>query len=186
MPTDIHYFIASLPGLKRHEKPFYSFQEFLKLCEYNFALEVANAVASLSLDPVDAKNDFCDAAKEWRQWTVFAKDCLAKLRAAKLKRNPDTIAKHDEYADLYDKRELEKAFAIESPSERQAAIENAMWKFLDEYLAVKYPFSLDAVAAYGLRLLLAERELSRGFDKGLDVFNSMVSNAIETADNTRM
>ena len=45
---------------------------------------------------------------------------------------------------------------------------------------------LDAVAAYGLRLLLAERELSRGFDKGLDVFNSMVSNAIETADNTRM
>ena len=27
---------------------------------------------------------------------------------------------------------------------------------------------------------------SRGFDKGLDVFNSMVSNAIETADNTRM
>ena len=132
------------------------------------------------------KHDFCDAAREWRQWTVFAKDCLAKLRAAKLKRNPDTVAKHDEYAALYDKRDLEKAFAIESPSERQVALENATWKFLDDYLAAKYPFSLDAVVAYALRLLLIERELSRGFDKGLDVFNSMVANAIETADNTRM
>ena len=186
MPTDIHYFIASLPGLKRHEKPFYSFQDFLKLCEYNFAPEVARSIASLSLDPVAGKSDFCDAAREWRQWTVFAKDCLAKLRAAKLKRNLDTIAKHNEFADLYDKRDLEKAFAIESPSERQAAIENAMWNFLDGYLATKYPFSLDAVAAYALRLLLVEREFSRGFDKGLDVFNSMVANAIETADNTRM
>ena len=55
-----------------------------------------------------------------------------------------------------------------------------------DYLAAKYPFSLDAVVAYALRLLLIERELSRGFDKGLDVFNSMVANAIETADNTRM
>ena len=95
MPTDIHYFIASLPGLKRHEKPFYSFQDFLKLCEYNFAPDVARSIASLSLDPVAGKSDFCDAAREWRQWTVFAKDCLAKLRAAKLKRNPDSLPKHD-------------------------------------------------------------------------------------------
>ena len=186
MPTDIHYFIASLPGLKRHEKPFYSFQDFLKLCEYNFEPDIARAIAKLSLNPVAETHDFCDAAREWRQWTVFAKDCLAKLRAAKLKRNLESVPKHDEYANLYDKRDLEKAFVIESPSERQTAIENAMWNFLDEYLAAKYPFSLDAVTAYALRLLLVEREFSRNFDKGLDVFNSMVANAIETADNTRM
>lgn len=185
MPTDIHYFIASLPGLKRHEKPFYSFKEFLALCEYNLAPETAQAISRLSLDPVQSSHDFCDAAKEWRQWVAFSKSSLAQLRAARLKRNQES-AKSSEYAGLYDGRELEKAYSITSPSERQAALEDLMWKFLDNYLAAKYPFSIDAVAAYALKLLLIEREQSRKFDQGLDVFNSMVAKAIETADNTRL
>ena len=186
MPTDIHYFIASLPGLKRHEKPFYSFKEFLALCENNLSPEAAQAVSRLSLEPVQDSHDFCDAAKEWRQWVVFSKSSLAQLRAARLKRNVDSSANSSEYAGLYDGRELEKAYSITSPSERQAALEDLMWKFLDNYLAAKYPFSIDAVVAYALKLLLIEREQSRKFDQGLDVFNSMVANAIETADNKRL
>ena len=186
MPPDIHYFISSLPALKRHEKPFYSYKDFLTLCEYNLDPKIAKAVAHLSLDPVPKKHDFCNAAREWRQWIIFLKNYIAKLRAAKLKRNPDSYMKPTDLADLYDKRELEKAFTIVSPAERQDAIDNLMWLFLDEYLAAKYPFDLDGVAAYALRLMLIEREMSRSFEKGLDIFNSMVAKAIENADNTRM
>ncbi len=182
--NDLFYLISSLPALMHNQKPRISSDEFLTLCNEQLDDKKARSIASISLSP-DGNENGLDAHRNWQEWLVFVKNCIAEIRASRLKRPLGDCLRETRVFDSFTKKSLEDAFSLPTPAEREAAIDLACWNFLED-LAATHLFDLDALAIYRLKLLLLEKRDSRSFEEGIKVFDGITDAAIEQAKNTRI
>ncbi len=181
--NDLFYLISSLPALMHNQEPRISSDEFMTMCNEQLDPEKAQSIAAISLSPDD--NGILDVHRNWQEWLVFVKNCIAEIRASRLKRPLGDSLRETQVSDTYTRKLLEDAFLQPTPAEREAAIDLACWNFLED-LAASHVFDLDALAIYRLKLLLLEKRDSRSFGEGLKVFDGIVNAATKQAKNTRI
>ena len=184
MPIDFHYFISTLPMLKRGETPLISHSQLLESCRSLLSKEDAEAIGALSLDVTGAPcTSRLATARQWNDFETMLRNEAAKLRGAKLHKT-DVPAHPTDFISQYTQRRIEEAFALPSPAEREAVLDALRWQFLDS-LESGHPCDIDSVAVYALKLLLMERIASRKLDEGLRAYRQLVADGVQQAEAAR-
>ena len=88
------------------------------------------------------------------------------------------------YLSAIEAKRIEEILAIASPLERENALDNLRWKFLDG-LATSHTFCKGAVEIYALRLLLLEKQASRQYEAGKAAFDKLMNDGLEKAIKVR-
>ncbi len=184
MPIDFHYFISTLPMLKRGETPLISHSQLLDNCRSLLASSDAEAIAALSLD---VTGEPCvsplETARQWHDFETLLRNTAAALRGARLHRT-DVPQKPTDFISQYIKQRIEEAFALPSPAERETVLDTLRWQFLDS-LEHEHPCDLDTVAIYALKLLLLERIASRKLDDGMKAYKQLIADGVQQAEAAR-
>jgi hypothetical protein len=164
-----HYYLMSqLPALIRDVPAQIDYARFEELASRFLAPEDLAALRALSLEPprspVSTGSEILDA------WFAFERSLrlsLARARAEKLGRDfPETG--EDEscvYAALEGSEVARAAAAIENPLDAERFLSRARFDFI-ENIGSLHGFDREAVFAYGLSLLLKERESKFSPDTG--------------------
>ena len=184
MSIDIHYFVSSLPVLKRGERPLISHQQLLESCRDFLNEEDADAIAALSLDiSGEPPKSSLSTARQWWNYEAFIRNAAAVIRAGRLHRTAPLPASTD-FISQYDQRQLENAFSLPSPAEREQILDTMRWNILDS-LETGHFHDLEFIAIYALKLLLLERIASRNLEQGLNAFDASVEDGIRQAEAVR-
>jgi hypothetical protein len=152
------YLVASLPQLELTTAPRLSAHELLAACE------------GVLRHP---HREDLRAVLDDRPWDVRAPELQPYLDAETQLRNAVARARAARAGAAYDPGEhphagfdarcaetAARAMELDDPRERQLMLDRLRWTLLDE-LALRSPFGLQAVLAYGLKLRLAEQWAAR-------------------------
>ena len=170
--------------LKRGEAPAISHRQLLESCRNMLSPHDADAIQALTLDVTGepCSSTLC-TARQWRDFETLLRNTAAKIRGAKLHR-ADVPQKPTDSISQYTRHQVEEAFALPSPAERESVIDTLRWQFL-EGLEHDHLYDLDAIAIYALKLLLIERTASRNLEDGMKIHGQLVENGIQQAENVR-
>ena len=138
-----YYLVSSLPSLALETEPPISFDEFLLLCsEHLTAGDMAN------LKTLDSgKTGRSRFARTWRECESVLRNALVKVRAARLKTDPEKYTRETATLDMRAEKTAAEALAKENPLDREMLLDRFRWQQAEE-LAGFNPFSSDAVMAY--------------------------------------
>ena len=194
--------LSSLPYLKLYEKPVISFAKFLEYCANNIHGEHLVLLEELSVLPgrgtkaaVPSGNDY-DAlyaafekrirkilpAKalicQYAKWEIALRNSIAAIRASKWRGGemganvrPDAV--YESETDVIAKA----AYSASNPLERERILDEARWNKLDDLARLNHfhGFTYDAVCAYGLKLQIAEKWVSRTSDAAISNLDKAVT-----------
>ena len=194
--------LSSLPYLKLYEKPVISFAKFLEYCANNIHGEHLVLLEELSVLPgrgtkaaVPSGNDYdaLYAAFEKRirkilpvkalicqyaKWEIALRNSIAAIRASKWRGGemganvrPDAV--YESETDTIAKA----AYSASNPLERERILDEARWNKLDDLARLNHfhGFTYDAVCAYGLKLQIAEKWVSRTSDAAISNLDKAVT-----------
>jgi hypothetical protein len=94
--------------------------------------------------------------KAWRLFEVVLRNELVKLRAARKQADAGRYLRHDGWWDPWVAQVALNAVRQPAPLEAEKILDEERWKKLDE-LSFGHYFDFEALAAYGLKLLILER-----------------------------
>lgn len=162
--------ISSLPALRLFEPPAISSEEFMDLCASRFRGFELELLRSLSLLPGEKLSGLIRRCPEkslprrYAAWESALRNSLAGLRASKWKHGEPGASRrleggYETDADFCAKQ----AAAVPDPLERERILDQARWRKLEELERAFsiHMFSFDAVCAYRLKLLIAEKWTAR-------------------------
>ena len=169
---------ASLPMLLFESDPPIRSEEFLSRCEAFLAPDRMKFLRELTPVPrevPDLEKNFKAAAIPSKRdirtddtrvmqlytcWEICLRNTLARLRAAKLGRDPEACTvKFAEYVPSAEQA-ARNAFALSDPLEREKALDLARWGFLDG-LEWSHAFNFEALCIYRCKLLILEKWAAR-------------------------
>lgn len=180
--------LSSLPYLKLYETPVISFETFLEYCANHIHGERMVLLEQLSVLPgkgtksaVPAGNDYdilyADFEKHIRKilpkkalicqyaiWETALRNRIAAIRASKWRGGEmGAAARPDAVYESEADRIAQAAYSASNPLERERLLDEARWNKLDDLARINHHhgFTYDAVCAYGLKLLIAEKWVSR-------------------------
>jgi hypothetical protein len=139
------------------------------------ALDPAAAPPVASITPV--KSEFIDG---WRDWESALRLNLARLRAARLKREPVDAPDFPVGAAAAAKA----AAAIESPLEAEIFLDRARWNAVESLQGINY-FSENTIYAYLLKLLLMERRQAFKTEEGFAEYKTLYASILEQAGESK-
>ena len=160
--------IASLPQLVLFETPPVSSEKFLSFCSSCLGAKEYELAARWSLVPSDALAALVSAfpvhslPRAYYSWELALRNSIAKIRAARLPGHGPAERPEAGYEADADSV-VRAAFSVRDPLEREKILDRARWNKIGE-LQHKYSrhgFTLDAVYAYRIRLLIAEKWAAR-------------------------
>jgi hypothetical protein len=123
------------------------------------------------------KSAFLDA---WRKWEGALRLNLARVRAAKLKREaPDAPEFPADAAAA-----ARAAVAIESPLEAEIFLDRARWNAIEGFQDFNY-FSENTIYAYLLKLLLMERRQAFKTEEGFTEYKALYASILEQAGESK-
>lgn len=159
-----YYLISSLPAIIFGEKPYYSSEEFVKLCSSWIGKSNIEKLSKLTLSPEDTATDSC-FAKDWYKYEKILRNSSVKSRASKLNKDPLSYLKPENkiYTDI--ERSVQDSFSAANPLEKELALDRLRWKIID-FLETGHFFDLEKLCAYKLRLLICEKWISRKPEDG--------------------
>ena len=181
-----YYLIASLPTISMDSPPPFSFEKFRSLCTEHVSPSDMATIDDL-LNPLSDKagNEFVD---HWRNTEIQLKNSMAKLRAAKWKKDPSPYLKDHKHFDMSADRIVSEAFSMSNPADREFAIDKFRWAKAEE-LAGYDPFSARALLAYVLKLLIAQRWATMSDETGRKLADDIINrepDGKETNDNNNV
>jgi hypothetical protein len=135
--------------------------------------EAASPVKSVKPD----QPGFLDA---WREWESALRLNLARLRAAKLKREAPDAPEFPAAAAAAAKA----ALAIESPLEAEIFLDRARWNAIESFQGINY-FSENTIYAYLLKLLLMERRQAFKTEEGFEEYKTLYASILEQAGESK-
>ena len=193
---------ASLPMLLFDANPPISSAEFLERCEAFLPPDRMKFLRELSLVPrevPDFEKNFKAAAipskrdiptddtrvmQLYVRWEICLRNTLARLRAAKLSRDPeaDTVkyAAYDSSADLA----ARTAFNLSDPLEKERALDSARWNFLDG-MEWNHAFNFEALCIYRCKLLILEKWSARRAGDPSKILDAAAARAEKNSDQIR-
>ncbi len=180
--TNYYYLVSSLPILKKDEKPFLSYGDFLKECERicsrdDFSLiQKANFEISVD-DPACRRNDLL---KHWAVYLNCYSNEMARFRALRAHKDPMGYLRGDKCVNPFLADAVSQAFKQTDPLKGELFLDETIWEFI-ECLSSYHQFDLETLIAYGLKLQILDRkqvfESSEG-QKILDSYSGEVLEAI--------
>jgi len=180
-----YYLMAQLPYLVFEQKPPMSSAAFKDLCTYQLT-EADNALMaelSLTQDKDLSEKTGCSFIDEWREWDYCFTINLAKQRAIKLKRDPNSIKETaDIHLDILSL--IAKAMDELSPLEGETIVDKARWIAIESFTGSEY-FDRNHVYAYYLKLLLLERRQFFDTEKGFAEYKSLYASIVESGQESR-
>jgi hypothetical protein len=185
-----YYLVAQLPSLVYGQEPPMSSTHFRDLARTQLSAEDAALLVNLGLDPQPAGRSpsyaeeggpsGCDFIDRWREWERSLRLNLARLRAARLKReggapvDPPVIP-----ADAASAAQQALA-ALDNPLEAEILLDRSRWSAIERLQGIAV-FSRDTVYAYLLKLLILERRASFKAETGFAAYKSLYASILEHA-----
>jgi len=148
------YLLSSLPMLHLEASPPFSFETFLKKCDEFIPPKDLKILKSLRQEELPQQKSQL-LTKLW-SFEILLRNELVNLRAARRKVPPEKYLRPDGYAGTSIYHIAVAAQRNPSPLEAERILDRARWSFLDE-LSFGHYFDLEALAIYGLKLLILER-----------------------------
>ena len=171
-----YYFAASLPMPSLQTPPPISYERFRELCEQHLSRIDLKALDEL-MEPAtgDSRHWF---VKEWRNRETQLRNAVAKIRAARLRRDAGLYLKEQEGLDTHVEKSAADAFSKKTPLDRELALDRFRWHQIED--AAGYDaFSITAILAYALKLALAQRWAAMDREKGKGKFEELVQQGPE-------
>ena len=183
--ADYFYFLPSLPMLRWGEKPPVSRERFMALCQELLGTELASEIGTLQLLPDETRKTMSPVAAAWHNFETFLRNTTGNIRRNRMRKSNAVMANHaTDYLSAIEAKRIEEILAIASPLERENALDNLRWKFLDG-LEARQTFSKGSVEIYALRLLLLEKHASRQYEAGKAAFDKLMNDGLEKAIKVR-
>jgi hypothetical protein len=175
-----YYLAAQLPYLIYGQPLPMTPAAFKELAQGVMSPEEGAVLDACVLDPAAAppvKSEFLDA---WREWESALRLNLARLRAAKLKREaPDA----PEFP-ATEAAAAKAALAIESPLDAEIFLDRARWNAVESLQGINY-FSENTIYAYLLKLLLMERRQAFKTEEGFGEYKTLYASILEQAGESK-
>jgi hypothetical protein len=178
-----YYLAAQLPYLVYGQPVPMSPAAFKELAKGVMVPEEGAVLDACVLDPGAAspvksvKPEFLDA---WREWESALRLNLARLRAAKLKREAPEAPEFPVTAAAAAKA----ALAIESPLDAEIFLDRARWNAIESFQGINY-FSENTIYAYLLKLLLMERRQAFKTEEGFGEYKTLYASILEQAGESK-
>lgn len=183
--ADFFYFLSSLPMLRWGEKPPMSYDRFMAQCRSLLGDELSDEIAALQLVPCEIRDGMSPVAKAWNGFETFLRNTVGGIRKNRMRKSNTVMTRHEtDYISSLDAKRLEEILSNASPLERENALDNFRWKFLDG-IALQHAYSRGAVEIYAIRLLLLEKQASRQYEAGRAAFDKLMNAGLEKALNVR-
>jgi len=166
--SQYYYLMAQLPGILPGAPPAVSFTQFRELAGRFLSRKDLSALSALSLEPPrDDWNCASSFLQNWFERERALRFSLAQIRAARLKRDKAVSSAEEEEAQRnYGIAQVARnALAIDNPLEAERYLDSVRLAWVMK-LGQGHFFDSDAVFAYGLMLLLREREDSLSVSAG--------------------
>ena len=159
-----YYLISSLPAINLGDKPYYSSEEFMKLCNIWIGRSDVEKLSRLTLNPEYTTADNCFSSN-WYKYEEILRNSCVKNRAAKLNKDPLPYLKPKDkiYTDI--ERGVQDSFSAINPMEKEIALDKLRWTII-EFLETGHFFDLEKLCAYKLRLLICEKWVIRKTETG--------------------
>ena len=179
-----YYFIPQLTYLMFGQPPPMSSVDFRALALTLLSEEDAALISQLTLDPQPQGSSYAEPAVPsgsgfidgWREWERALRLNLAKLRAAKIKRDGAAMEAPSAPADAV--AAATKAL-LEPPFEGEVLINKARWSAIEALQGTEY-FYRDTVFAYLLKLLILERHALFQAETGFSEYKSLYTSILES------
>ena len=173
-----YYLVAQLPSFSvtdGDQKLPITVEYYKELCSRFFDAKSLKILSELSLvPPLKESSTGSDFVDTWYRRERSLRSALARVRALKMKKEAD-ILDSSWTADIF--QTARTAVGMENPLEAE--------HFLNQYrvdtintIAPLDEFSVEAVFAYGLKLMLAERMRKFNVDKGFASYHTIYDNIL--------
>lgn len=181
MPADLFYFMSSLPTLRWGEKPPFTREAFMSKCRVELSGRIVVRLERLRLLPIDDVEPGAGIERGWHDFEAYVRNTLGELRQVSLRKEATVFVRRaTSVLSPGLRKRLEEVMSMPSPSERELALDQIRWSFLDEVGAGHF-FDVEALEVYFLRLLLQDKESSRALEAGRVRFDDIVTKALESA-----
>lgn len=186
MPADLFYFISSLPTLRWGEKPPFSYEDFMAKCRTDLGADIADCLEKLRLVPLDDVCHASDTGNLWHDFEAYIRNNVAEIRQVKLRRGASMfVHRNTPRLSPGDRKRVEEIMALQSPKERELALDKMRWQYLDE-LSAGHFFDIRALEVYTLRLLLQNKQTSWQPKAGRAVFTQILEKGFAQAREKRV
>jgi hypothetical protein len=170
-----YYLVAGLPDLVFGERPEMSLEEFRGVCDIFLAEEESRALFTWLDGRVDAGAP--GPLADWADMDIQIKNAVARALARKAGQEPARYERpHGRYF-AEAERVAAEALNAGDPLDRESSLDRGRFELAEE-LAVGDPFGFAAVAAYGIRLMIAWRWAEMDHERGGEIVNDYVDRAL--------
>lgn len=171
------YLLSSLPALVLGQDSPLSLEAFLGVCAILSPEEQAEAARIIKGRHQELKTDF---GRAWRDLDLQIRNQAMLIRAKSWNVSPawpgSTAARYSVRA----RDMVSDAFELDSPLEREWALDKGRWALIQDLTRKDDPFGLDRVLAFGLQLKLVQRWAGIDKDHGREQFHSLVQACMDT------
>lgn len=170
-----YYFtVASLSHLSYEMDNIPAIDDFLTICEENVSDKDLNIIKSSLFDDLDQKKTGNRILDSWYIREKNMRNKLVKLRAKKLKIDPEEfIVETPEL--LSGDHVTREAVEHESPLIAEDILNWERWSYLEELEFAHY-FDLEKLIIYYLKLQVLTRKKSFNKERGMEKFNDIIEN----------
>jgi hypothetical protein len=184
--VDRYYYLAStLQTPVFGQKPPLSFDDLKQLCGRLAADDDLLMLESLSIAPPEAEEGARRGASAflslfWRRERALRSE-IAQQRAERLGRRAELPAGGPQAWDGDAQVSAKRALAAEDPLQAELSLEKDRWDWIDARSA-GHRFDAEALAAYGLKLLILERLGRFSEEAGMERYESMYRTILAGSD----
>jgi len=178
-----YYFVPQLSSLAYGQSPPMSSRAFIEKAVPILDEKDATLLGLLNLDPPGAETDGdspkagCEFVDGWREWEKALRLNLARLRAAKLGREDETLP-GTPVPPSGAAEAAARAIGAETPIEGEVIIDRARWDAI-EALQGSDLFHRKTVFAYLMKLFILERQASFQAETGFSEYKSLYDSILE-------
>jgi hypothetical protein len=157
---------------------------FKELCRQHVSKEhlalLERCVCGVPKETAAQKPTNSDFINDWQKRELAIALCMARLRAAKMKREGAQTVYADENWDPDAQNLAKAAVAIENPLEAELFLDKGRWDYIENLQKNTY-FGVNAVYAYMLKLLLIERRTAFRAEEGFAEYKALYASIMENA-----
>ncbi len=171
-----YYLVASLPPLLLDEAVPFSPEEFYTNCRYLLSTADASDLEYIvNGQPERAAHPL---VREWVARDTQLRNAIARIRAARLKHDPDSYTRECSVFYTMIETTATHAMAEDNPLAREQALDRFRWEMLDG-LTHSEPFGAFAIHAFVIKLQMAYRWAGLTDDKGKDRLDEIIHRNVQ-------
>jgi hypothetical protein len=181
----VYYFlIAQLPYLSYGQAPLITLPAFKELCREHLIKEhfvmLKHCVFGMPEGTAEFKPSNSAFIDGWRKRERILTLALARLRAGRLKTAGVQAVFPAEDLDIDTENQAKSAVLMDNPLEAELFLDKGRWDAVEALLKNTY-FSVNAVYAYMLKLLLIERNAAFKAEEGFAEYKALYASIMENA-----